>query len=214
MRRNPQTRKPTTGLGTGVQRLPCLFLLPDCPELAVICGPLRWSLSQCVAAKQHHSIQSGFQSAREVLKQSNLGFSISRQTRKRMEIIELVRTRRENANQHIGFSPAQCNRCADNPARWLSGQPAEAKTCGGGVRVDEDSGVAAQNAVSRARKNRLDVHVSGCHLQLGEDAESSGCKRIGRSVSGRPKLAFRHRVKAAQKPLSQRSTAPNPAPRL
>jgi replication initiator protein len=61
-------------------------------------------LSQCVSAKQHHSTQSGFQSTREVLKQSNFGFSISRQTQKRMEIIELVRVKRESANQNLGFA--------------------------------------------------------------------------------------------------------------
>ena len=61
-------------------------------------------MSQCVSAKQHHSTHSGFQSAREVLKQSNFGFSISRQTRKRMEIIELIRTRREAANQNLDFA--------------------------------------------------------------------------------------------------------------
>jgi hypothetical protein len=61
-------------------------------------------LSECVSAKQHHSIRPGFQSARQILNESNFGFSISRQTRKRTEIIELVRTRRENANQNLGFA--------------------------------------------------------------------------------------------------------------
>ena len=61
-------------------------------------------MSQCASAKQHHSIQSDFQSARQILKESNFGFSISRQTRKRTEIIELVRIRRDSANQNLGFA--------------------------------------------------------------------------------------------------------------
>ena len=61
-------------------------------------------MSQCVFAKQHHSTQTGFQSTQQVLKKSNFGFFISRQTQKRMETIELVRTRRENGNQNLGFA--------------------------------------------------------------------------------------------------------------
>ena len=61
-------------------------------------------MSQCVSAKQHHSIQSGLQSTRKILKGSNFGFSISPQTQKRMEIIELVPTRRENLSQNLGFA--------------------------------------------------------------------------------------------------------------
>jgi Transposase DDE domain len=49
---------------------------------------------------------------------------------------------------------------------------------------------AAQDALPRTGSDRLDVHVSGCGIQPGEDAKSSGSNRIGISVSKGRKIGL------------------------
>jgi hypothetical protein len=47
---------------------------------------------------------SGLQSVRAVVQASNLEFSFSKQKQKRVEVLELLRTKREGASQNIGFA--------------------------------------------------------------------------------------------------------------
>jgi hypothetical protein len=47
---------------------------------------------------------SGLQSVRTLVKASNLEFSFSKQKQKRVEILELLRTKREGSTQNIGFA--------------------------------------------------------------------------------------------------------------
>ena len=79
------------------------------------------------------------------------------------------------------------------PAQGLCCQPAQAKAGGGSVRLDENDGTAAENALPRTGENGLDVHLGGRSVQPREDAQSSGSYRIWTSVSNGRKHPFGHK---------------------
>ena len=97
---------------------------------------------------------------------------------------QLRETERDAACGAEQHQPAQRHRRAHDAARRLRGQPEEAQARRGSLRLDEDGGAAAQDALPGTGAGRLDVHLRGRRLQPGADAQSSGRKRLRRSVSG------------------------------
>jgi hypothetical protein len=72
-------------------------------------------------------------------------------------------------------------------------QPAQAKACGGSVRLDETISTAAENALPRTGEDGLDVRLGGGSVHPREDAQSSGGYRIGTSASKGRKHPFGHK---------------------
>ena len=104
---------------------------------------------------------------------------------------------------HVAQNDANRRSAIDARTTRHEGYPVSQRKQTGGrsIRLDEDGGIATQNAIPRAGANGLDVYACSGGIQPGEDAQSSARRRIGRSVSGGRKTALRTRRNAEKVPL-------------
>ncbi len=75
--------------------------------------------------------------------------------------------------------PPQRDRRAHDPASRLRGEPAAAQARGGGLRLGEDGGRAAQAALHRAGAERALRHAHGRRLQPGAHGEARSRHNVG-----------------------------------